>query len=142
MIFIIITIIIVYFTLIGWTWQSLGNVEKNKKIAYIIIGIIILYIFTLIIFQTTKNGINYQNKQIQNSIQNILVIIFTGINGIIVMPQIAKILDKINEDEIQQNELKKRIIILLIIFVICIIFECGYMKDTQEGIIEIYNSMK
>ena len=63
-------------------------------------------------------------------------------NGIIVMPQIAKILDKINEDEIQQNELKKRIIILLIIFVICIIFECGYMKDTQEGIIKIYNSMK
>ena len=142
MIFIIITVIIVYFTLIGWTWQSLGSVEKNKKIAYIVIGLIVLYILTLIIFQTTKNGINYQNKQIQNSIQNILVIIFTGINGIIVMPQIAKILDKINEDEIQQNELKKRIIILLIIFVICIIFECGYMKDTQEGIIEIYNSMK
>ena len=47
-----------------------------------------------------------------------LVAIFTGINGLIVMPQIGKMLDKINEDEIEKEQLTKRVIILLIIFII------------------------
>ncbi len=141
MAFIIIIATIVYLILIAWTWQSLGFIEKPKKVIFILMGIILTYGITFIIFQTAKEGINYQNTQIQNNIQNILVFIFTGINGIIVMPQIGKILDKINEDEIEKGKLIKRIIILIIIFVLCLIFESGYMKDTQEGILKVYNTM-
>ena len=140
MLFISIIAIVIYFIGLAWTWKSLGFIEKNKKVAVLTIGIIVMYIITLIIFQTTKNDITYQNAQMQKDVQNILVIIFTGINNIIVMPQVGKIIDKISEDEIQNNELKKRIIILAIIFVICVIFECGYFKDMQEGILEIYRS--
>ena len=142
MIFIIITAIIIYFILIAWTWQSLGTIEKSKKIAYILIGIILMFVITLIIFQTTKGGINYENAQIKANVQNVLVIIFTGINAIIVMPQIGRMLDKVSEGEIEKDALKKKLIILLIIFIICILIERGYMKSTQEGILEIYNSMK
>ncbi len=142
MIFIIITAIIIYFILIAWTWQSLGTIEKSKKIAYILIGIILMFVITLIIFQTTKGGINYENAQIKANVQNVLVIIFTGINAIIVMPQIGRMLDKVSEGEIEKDVLKKKLIILLIIFIICILIERGYMKSTQEGILEIYNSMK
>ena len=127
MLFISIIAIVIYFIGLAWTWKSLGFIEKNKKVAVLTIGIIVMYIITLIIFQTTKNDITYQNAQMQKDVQNILVIIFTGI-------------DKISEDEMQNNELKKRIIILAIIFVICVIFECGYFKDMQEGILEIYRS--
>ena len=141
MAFIIIIATIVYLILIAWTWQSLGFIEKPKKVIFILMGIILTYGITFIIFQTAKEGINYQNTQIQNNIQNILVFIFTGINGIIVMPQIGKILDKINEDEIEKGKLIKGIIILIIIFVLCLIFESGYMKDTQEGILKVYNTM-
>ena len=140
MIFIIITTIIIYFLLIAWTWQSLGTIEKNKKIMYTVIGLITIYIITLIIFQITKNGINYQNAQIQGNIRNVIVLIFTGINGIIIMPQVGRILEKINDNQMKQNELKKKILILIAIFIICIIFEIGYMKNMQEGIISIYNS--
>lgn len=142
MVFIIITIAIIYFILIAWTWQSLGFIEKNKKVAFIIIGIILMYVITLIIFHMSKDGINYQSIDMQNKIQNVIVAIFTGINGIIVMPQVGKLLNKINEDEIKKETLKKRIIILIIIFILCLIFESGYMKNTQEGILRVYNSQQ
>ncbi len=142
MTFIIITAILVYVILIAWTWQSLGSIEKTKKVVMILIGIILIYGITWIIFQTTKQGMNYQNIEMQNSVQNMLVAIFSGINGMIVMPQMAKMLAKIEENEIEQEQFIKRIGILVIIFVICLIFERGYMRDTQEGILKVYHSMQ
>lgn len=140
MTFIIITAMIVYFILIAWTWQSLGSIENAKKVVMILMGIILVYGITWIVFQTTKQGMDYQNIEMQNSVQNMLVAIFSGINGMIVMPQIAKILDKIQENEIEKEQLIKRIGILVIIFVICLMIERGYMRDTQEGILKVYYS--
>lgn len=142
MIFIIMIALIIYFVLIAWTWQSLGFIEKNKKVVFIIVGIIIMYAITWIIYQITKVGVEYPNEEMKNSIQNILVAIFTGINGMIVMPQIGKMLDKINEDEMEKQEFTKKLIILMIVFVISIIIEIGYMKDTQQGIVKIYHTMQ
>lgn len=139
---VIITVIIVYFILMAWTWQNLGSIEKIKKIAFILLGMILLYGITLVIFQTTKGEINYQNLEMQNRVQNILVIIFTGINGLIVLPQIGKILDKIKEERIDREKLFKRLFILMIIFIICVGIERGYMRDTQEGILKIYHAMQ
>ncbi len=140
MTFIIITAMIVYFILIAWTWQSLGSIENAKKVVMILMGIILVYGITWIVFQTTKQGMDYQNIEMQNSVQNMLVAIFSGINGMIIMPQIAKILDKIQENEIEKEQLIKRIGILVIIFVICLMIERGYMTDTQEGILKVYYS--
>ena len=104
MVFIIIVSIVIYFVLIAWTWQSLGFIEKQKKVGIILIGIFLTYIITLIVFQIAKSDITYPNANVQNSIKNMLVAIFTGINGVIIMPQIGKILDKINEDEIEKEQ--------------------------------------
>lgn len=142
MIFIIMIALVIYFVLIAWTWQSLGFIEKNKKVVFIIVGIIIMYAITWIIYQITKVGVEYPNEEMKNSIQNILVAIFTGINGMIIMPQIGKMLDKINEDEMEKQEFTKKLIILMIVFVISIIIEIGYMKDTQQGIVKIYHTMQ
>lgn len=139
---IVIIIVAIYIILIAWTWQSLGTIEKTKKTAFIFIGSIIMYLLTLIIFNISKNGVDYQNINVQGAVRNILVAIFTGINGIVTMPQLAKILEKINENEIDKKIASRRFLIIAIIFIICIIFECGYMKDTQKGILNIYNSMK
>ncbi len=138
MIFIFIMTIMIYFILIAWTWQSLAFFEKPKRIAYIVIGFIVMYVITFIVFQTTKSGLQYQNEQMQLDVQNIIVLIFTGINGIIAMPQLGRILDKIDGGEKEKG--KKRLIILLVIFIICLIIESGYMKNIQQGILSVYRS--
>ncbi len=138
---IVITAIIIYLVLMAWTWQSLGFMAKTKKVIFMVIGIILMYVITLFVFQMTKGGIIYENPEMQKGIQNILVAIFTGINGIIIMPQIARIWDKIQEDETKKEILGKRIIILIIVFIVCLILESNYMKDTQETILRMYQGL-
>lgn len=134
--------ILVYIILIVWTWHNLGFIEKTKKIAFIIIGILLTYIITQIIFQISKGDITYPNDEIAKQIRNAIVAIFSGINGLILMPIIAKNLDKINENEIEKEVVSKRFIIIFVIFIICTFIECGYMKTTQEGIINTYKTLE
>lgn len=142
MFLIIIVIIAIYAVSFAWTWHNLGAIDKPKKIVVIVIGNIIMYIVTIIIFNISNSGIYYNNTELQTAVRNTIVSIFTGINGIIVIPQIAKILEKIKENEIDRNLASKRFAIILIVFILCIIFEGGYIKDTQKGILNIYNSIK
>ena len=139
---IVITAIIIYLVLIAWTWQSLAFMDKIKKVIFIVIGIIFMYVTTLFVFQMTKGGITYENPEMQKGIQNILVAVFTGINGIIIMPQIARIWDKMQEEERNKEVLGKRIIILIIVFIVCLIFERKYMKETQESILRMYQELR
>lgn len=134
--------IIIYLINIAWTWKSLGDLSKSKKVTFIVIGLIAIYIITTIVFFISQNGVQYENEESIGTIKNVLVAIFAGINGIILLPQMAKILDKAKEGEIEKNQLRNRIILWLVVLLICLIFECGYMKDTQEGILEIYKSLK
>ena len=142
MTFIILISIVVYLINIAWTWKSLGELEKGKKAILIVIGLVIIYIITIIIFSISQNGIQYENEESLGTVRNMLVAVFSGINGLIILPQLAKILDKAKEGEIEKNQIRNRIIIWIAILIICLIFECGYMKDTQVGIIEIYKSLQ
>ena len=135
MLFIVIMTIIIYCTFIIWTWQSMQSIEIPKKIAFIIIGTIIIYILTLIVFMIAQKDVNYQNVEIQKQVKNVIVNIFTGFNCVIIMPQIAKNLEKLKNDEIDKEKFLKKISIFVVVFIICLIFECGYMKTTQEGIL-------
>lgn len=140
MVFIVCAEIIVYFVFIAWTWQSLGAIEKKKKVIFMLLGIMLIYGVTWLIFPKIEMS-DPIRKEIQQKIQNTLVFIFTGINGIVLMPQIGRWLNKMMEDEMKKEKLIKKLLILLIIFVMCAIFERGYMADAQGGIFKAYDAM-
>ena len=139
---IVIVAIIIYAILITWCWHNLGRIENSKKIIYILVGMIIIFIITNIVYSISKVNIQYPEQQMESTIQNMLVLVFTALNGLIVMPYIAKQLDRIREKEIEKEKFTKKMILLLIVFILCLILESGYLKDTQLGILEIYNSLK
>ena len=139
MTFIIGGIIIVYLLVIAWTWSSLEELEKKSKIMIIFAGIIAIFLITQLVFSISKSGIIYENDNIEKSISKVIVILFTGLNSL-VLPLLAKNIKKRANEEIDNNVLKVRLIIILAIFVICLFLECGYMKDIQEGILNIYKS--
>lgn len=134
---IIVVTIIVYMILLGWTWSTLGDLDRIRKIIIIFFEVLIMYVITLIIFGISENGLVYTSKNAQNDIRNVMVIIFTGINSLIVIPYINKQIIKLKEKEIEKENLIKKSIILCVIFVIFLVIECGYMKDTQKGIIKM-----
>ena len=97
---------------------------------------------TLLIYNFSNTNVIYPSEEIQKTVKITLLIIFTGLNSLIFLPFIANLFDKILEEEIEKDQAKKRIVIILIIFVICIFAEKGYLKSTQEGIINIYNEVQ
>ncbi len=139
---IVIIAIVIYAILVTWCWHNLGRIEKSKKIIYIIIGMIIIFIITNIVYSISKADVSYPEEQIEGTVRNTLLLVFTALNGLIVMPYIAKQLDRIREKEIEKEKFTKKMILLLIVFILCLILESGYLKDTQLGILEIYNSLK
>ena len=137
---IIITIMIAMFLiLISWTWHNLGDIEKIKKIITMIVLFVLIYIVTLIVFNISKSDILYNSKEAMENVKKILVLLFTMVNGLIIMPFIAKILNKISCNDIDYKDTKKSFLVIFILFIIVIIFECGYLKDIQNGILNVYN---
>lgn len=139
MTFIIILTIMIYVITAIWSWNNLGQIEKSKKIAVISVGILLTYIITLIVFTLSKSNVNYDTAIIETTIKNTIVAIFTGVNACIFIPYISKQLEKIHEGEIEKEKFTQKMMALLVIIVILLSFECGYMKKTQQGILKIYN---
>ena len=139
MTFIIIGIIITYLVVIIWTWSSLEDIEIPKKILIIFSGIIVVFLITQIVFSISKNKIIYQNGNVERSISQVIVLLFTGLNSL-VLPIICKNIKKRANEEIENNVLKLRMIIILAVFLMCLYLECGYMTDIQQGILQIYKS--
>lgn len=134
---ILMIVIVLLLVLIGWMWTSLGSIEKKTKVICMIIGVIAIYVVTFIIYNISKIGITYEDKSVMNIIRNVFVILFTIINGYIILPYIFKKLDQINNEEIEKEKLVRSIIILLIIIVIVTIFEVIYLGNIQQGILNM-----
>ena len=128
---IIIIVTVLYAVIIGWTWSSLGDIERKKKILITGIGILLVYLII------SKNQIQYPDISAEKYVKNILVIIFTGINSIAILPYAAKMYNKIYEGTIEAQELKKKLVFIIILIILGIFLECGYMKDIQQGILNI-----
>ena len=71
-----------------------------------------------------------------------LVAIFTPINGIILLPNITRIINESQNGEINKEECKKRLKKSLIVFILLVIIEFVYLKNTQIGILNNYNMQK
>lgn len=139
---IILIILLIYFVLLTWNWKNLGGIEKSKKIMFISIGLLVMYIISLIVFNISKSGSGFDGIINKGVIKNIFVTIFTGINGIVVLPQIARVLDKINEGKYNKKRLKKTLIIVLVVFLIVLLLERLYLKDSIIGIVKAYGNLK
>ena len=134
---ILIIILILLLVLLSWSWHSLGNIEKKTKVAIIVGGLVIVYLITFVIFSISKIGIDYQNKDAMKLIQTIFVMLFTIVNGYIILPYVFKKFNQINNEEIEKEKIIRSLIILAIIFIIIAIFEVSYLGNMQNGILEM-----
>ncbi len=139
---IIIGAIFIFLISIIWTWHNLGNIEKPRKIAFILIGLCITYLITIVLYNISSTDMTYPSEEIKKMVSNTLILIFTGLNALIFLPFIANLFDNILEEEIEKNQAQKRMIVIFIIFIVCVFIENGYLKDTQEGIINMYNEVQ
>lgn len=131
MLFVFTVIVVVYVVLLTWVWKSLGNIEKAKKIVIIFFELLMVFVSTLITYNSSKNGIIYDNLIIEQKIRMAIVAIFMGVNGLAVLPFISSQISKYEENDISKEALLLRSGIAIIIYLFILIFECKYMKNTQ-----------
>ncbi len=137
MIVIFTIILVITIILIAWMWTSLGSIEKTTKIACIILGLIIVYIMTFIIYNISKIGITYEDKEVMKTIRKVFVLLFTIINSYIILPYTFRKLDQINNEEIEKEKLTKSITILLGMVAILAICEGIYLSNIQQGTLNL-----
>ncbi len=116
-------------------YHNMYNFDKSKKIKTIIIGFIITLILTIIICCISSNNIDIENTQYVSIIRNTSILLFSPINSIIFIPYICNLLNKYKDNRIDEQQLKKRLIILCIILILIVIFELNYIKDFQIGLL-------
>ncbi len=134
-------IAVLFVVLIFWTWNNTKDFEENsKRVIFIVVGIILIAIVTVIYFAISKVGITYPKVEMVKQVRKMVVLLFTPINGFLSLPHIASLKMKIKLKTEDEEKLKKKIIILGIVFIVATIVEINYMKDFQNGIIQMLNS--
>ena len=133
-------IAVLFVVLILWTWNNTRDFEEtSERIIFIVVGIILTVVVTLIYFAISKIGITYPKAEMIGQVRKIAVLVFTPINGFLSLPHIASLKMKIKFKTEDDSMLKRKIKILGIVFIVATIFEILYMKDLQNGIIQILN---
>lgn len=133
---------ILYIILIAFTWHNINSIlEMKKKLMFFVISLVLMLVATFIAFTISSAGIRYDSPDMIKNVRLIMLAVFTPVNGMIVMPYLASVVSKIYTHDITQEKVRKRLIIISIIFIIVIIFECSYFRTTQLGILNLINHM-
>jgi len=140
MAFIVIFNIILYVILLVWTYKNMYSLGNKTKVIYFACMLTFVYIVTIILYNIGGNPIGKQLGEVASSFNKVMQSLFMGINGLITMPHLALALSKYNEQIIDEKGLKKRVIIILAIFVVFLIFEFNYIKDMQLNMIEMIHN--
>lgn len=109
--------------------------EKEKKIQFIIIGIIVMLVLTWIIVSISSIGIQVENKEYIRISKLSSVLIFAPINSIFALPYLGNIINKLKQERLTNGQVKTRVLILLIILIIIGIIEISYIKSFQIGML-------
>ena len=141
MVLIVVTIIAMFVVLIFWSFTNLGEMNVGKKILWILIFLGMVILMTYATFVISKNNIEYPSSKIMHSVKNVLVLFFSGVNGCFLVPILCKSAEQLDSKEIDDVHFLRRVLLFIFILIILLAFECGYMKTTQKGILEImYNN--
>ena len=116
-------------------YHNMYNFDKREKIKMIILGFIVTLIMTTIICFISSNNINTENTQYISIIRNTSILLFSPINSIIFIPYIGNLLNKYKDNRLDEEQIKKRLIILAIILILIVIFELDYIKAFQVGLL-------
>ncbi len=116
-------------------YHCLPDLEKKEKIIFIVVGIAVMYILTSIIYWISSKGVEVQ--EVSERAKNMITFIFVPLNGIIILPILAKSYNRYIIGDLESDKLRNRIIIMVIALVILMIIECSYFKNIQNGIIQM-----
>lgn len=135
MLVILLFIIILNIVSIVLMYYNLGNLSKKEKLIFIAAGTAIMYILTSIVYWISTRSIEI--TEVSETGKDLIIFLFVPINGIIVLPLLAKSYNRNKIGSLKSNVLRNRGIVLGIVLVILLIIECSYFKNIQEQVVSL-----
>ena len=121
-------------------YYSLGSLSKKEKLLYIVVGTAIMYIITSIVYWFSTRGIEV--TEVSERGKDLITFLFVPINGIIILPMLAKSYNKLKYGSLDKSVFLKRGIVLAVILLIVLIIECMYFKNIQEQVVNMLNEQE
>ncbi len=142
MFLIVLISVIIYIIGVIAIYHNMYNIDKIRKIKFIILGFIVVLIITSVLVLISSNNIVIENREYK-SYKNYIgitkttsILLFAPINAIISLPYMGNLLNQYTEKRITKEQLKKKILIFGVVLVLIIIFEVSYIKDFETGLIK------
>ena len=110
-------------------YHNTNSFEPIKRIIYIALGMVLMYLITTVICNIKISGITVENDEALKETVNVMKIIFIPINAMIGLSPIGNISGKLRDKVIELDKAKRRLIIILIIFILMLIFEANYIGN-------------
>mgnify|MGYP005782254553 FL=1 len=121
-------------------YYSLGDLGKKEKLIYIVVGTAVMYIITSIVYWFSTRGIEV--TEVSERGKDLITFLFVPINGIIMLPLLAKSYSKLKYGNLDKNVFLKRGIVLAVILLIVLIIECIYFKNIQQEVVNMLNAQE
>ncbi|MDE5830387.1 MAG: hypothetical protein K2H53_01530 [Clostridia bacterium] len=94
-----------------------------------------MYALTSILCAMGAGGLEVKSEDALNDITSVMKFIFTPINSMIVLATLGNVFGKVKDEIIDTNKAGKRIIILLIVFIIILVFETNYIGSFIQNLL-------
>lgn len=133
MLLILFFILVLNIVAIALTYYCLSDIEKKEKIIFIAIGIAVIYVLTSFVYWISTKDVAI--KAVSETGKNLITFLFVPINGIVVLPILAKSYVKYKIGNLKIEKFKNRGIVLAVILFILLAIECAYFKDIQNKVV-------
>lgn len=135
MLVIILFILLLNIVSIVLMYYCLGDLGKKEKLIYIAAGVAVMYGLTSFVYWISTKGI--EMTQVSETGKDLITFLFVPINGIVVLPILAKSYYKYKIGSLKGNVLRNRGIVLGLLLIILLIIECSYFKNIQEQVVNL-----
>lgn len=137
--FIYFCILVLNIVAIFLTYRFLGNdTEKKERWIFIIVGVAIMYMLVSIVYWLSTKNIDLGSAE--STAKNLITFAFVPVNGIAVLPFVARTYSYFKIGKLEQEKFKNRVILALVILFIILLIEFFYFKNIQTGILNIINA--
>ena len=135
MLVILLFIIILNIVSIVLMYYSLGDLGKKEKLIFTAAGTAIMYVLTSIVYWISTRSIEV--TEVSETGKDLIIFLFVPINGILILPLLAKSYQKFKFGNLKSTILRNRGVVLAIILLIILIIECAYFKNIQEQVVNL-----
>lgn len=117
-------------------YTNLYAFEKSKKIKFILWGLFIIFILSVVLVMISSIGIRVEISSYITTTKITSILLFSPINSILVLPYIANIRNKYKQKILKDVQVRKRIIIFFILVLIGIVIEMNYIQNFEIGLLK------